>query len=374
MSQKTKEYIASIIGNLNLASSLFDSINSAIKKDNVFLDEKTSVRKIFDQTLNNSIRNIQKHTRGKLFQRLIEFGPLNPNETDLLNYPSETYLSDEECISAANFIYSHIINCFKGDLAELLAIQTIFQLRELLEKEGAISKNLNICLGDFIKEFQKTGNLAKGADGLIVDIDNSNQSVRIKGVIEVKSMYLPQAKMIKQIDKHIYRLKKGLQLGHQLYPDENVVFDKNEIIKIIVIPSSWKVNRKYTWQGNKMIFPEPDKPEKETEILETGKNIWKIILDWSQEALEQAAYEMTFNYMAEVGRVVYESKPLPNGWKDMSPEEAGYNSIKEKLYYIMLRQLTKRQGARAAKLYNVYCFGYALGIDSKEMLWPEDIK
>jgi len=37
------------------------------------------------------------------------------------------------------------------------------------------------------------------------------------------------------------------------------------------------------------------------------------------------------------------------------------------------RFLTKRKTDLAVRLYNVYSFGYPLGIDSKKMLWPEDI-
>jgi hypothetical protein len=57
----------------------------------------------------------------------------------------------------------------------------------------------------------------------------------------------------------------------------------------------------------------------------------------------------------------------------MTPEEAGYNAIKMMLYYIPLRNLSKRQHRKAIKLYNVYSFGYPLVVDSKEMLWPENV-
>jgi hypothetical protein len=59
----------------------------------------------------------------------------------------------------------------------------------------------------------------------------------------------------------------------------------------------------------------------------------------------------------------------------MSPAEAGYNAIKQMLYYMPLRGrfLSKRKTGLAVRLYNVYSFGYPLGIDSKKMLWPEDI-
>ena len=100
-----------------------------------------------------------------------------------------------------------------------------------------------------------------------------------------------------------------------------------------------------------------------------------IVLDWSKEALEQAAYEMTYWYMSQVGTAIYGSRPLPKGWEVMSPEEAGYNAIKMMLYYIMLRYkyISPKQDQLATKLYNAYSFGYPKAMDTKEMLWPEDI-
>lgn len=93
--------------------------------------------------------------------------------------------------------------------------------------------------------------------------------------------------------------------------------------------------------------------------------------------MEQAGYEMTYAYMGEVGQHVYlnPEKDLPEAWKGMSPAEAGYNAIKQALYWMPLRGrfLTKRKTGLAVRLYNVYSFGYPLGIDSKKMLWPEDI-
>ena len=57
----------------------------------------------------------------------------------------------------------------------------------------------------------------------------------------------------------------------------------------------------------------------------------------------------------------------------MTPEQAGYNAIKMMLYYMSLRYISRRQELRATKLYNVYFFGYPLGVDSKVMLWSEDL-
>ncbi len=81
---------------------------------------------------------------------------------------------------------------------------------------------------------------------------------------------------------------------------------------------------------------------------------------------------MTFWYMSQVGKKVYATKSVPKGWEYMTCEEAGYNAIKMMLYYMPLRYLGERQERLAIKLYNVYSFGYPLGADSKDMLWPED--
>lgn len=109
-------------------------------------------------------------------------------------------------------------------------------------------------------------------------------------------------------------------------------------------------------------------------------------LAWSQEALNQAALQMTFWFMAKVGESIYRKKNLPSSLAYMRPAEAGQNNMKQELYYIPLRPISPRQKPLAVKLYNVYGFGYALGVDAPkllmnlrgsdwrhEILWPEDV-
>lgn len=45
------------------------------------------------------------------------------------------------------------------------------------------------------------------------------------------------------------------------------------------------------------------------------------------------------------------------------------NRIKQILRDVQYRPLTYREDARAVRLYNVYCFGYALGMDAQEMIF-----
>ena len=77
--------------------------------------------------------------------------------------------------------------------------------------------------------------------------------------------------------------------------------------------------------------------------------------------------------MAKVGKAVFTGKRMPRGWQEFTPEEAGCNAIKMMLYYMPLRPLASPQRRMATKLYNVYGFGYPLGVDSKEMMWPKDL-
>jgi hypothetical protein len=388
LSQSTIKYITSIISNYHLGTALHKSISLGLSNSHVKLLNKNSIKGIFNNSLYEAIRDIEEHPRGHLFKRLIEYGPLNPDEKDISKHNENTILSDKECISAVNFIFSFIINRFKGELAELLAIKHCLELLENLKTRGRVSKEAFLCFGDYISEYQKkkgrtvetdsAGSLAKGADGLIVEKSNGKNKINVKGVIEIKSMYVSPKKLLTQINQHISRLQWGLVLGIKKYTPDKLNINKKNILRIMIIPSSWKVNRQFKWKekesSRRMVFPEPDFPKEETRIEEVETNTWKIKLNWSKEALEQAAFEMTSWYMSQVGKSVYNKKNLPKNWEEMSPEEAGYNSIKEKLYYILLRPLTKKQGRRAIKLYNVYSFGYSRGIDSKEMLWPEDIE
>jgi hypothetical protein len=143
------------------------------------------------------------------------------------------------------------------------------------------------------------------------------------------------------------------------------------------------VENDHGWQ----IVYEKDPEPSITQAQELEPNIWKITLAWSQEALHQAAFHMTFWYMAQVGRNVYTKQNLPSTCSYMTPEEAGQNTIKQELYYIPLRYISERQQRLAIKLYNVYGFGYPLGVDAQkiltnkkgrdwryEILWPEDIR
>lgn len=374
--------VDSIIHNELLADAICRSIESGVINSHVHIMGKT-VWEVFKCSLDAAIRDIETHPRGNLFQRFLEYGPLNPDEPEKLIIDGETFLSDPECGQCIQFIFSHMVNRFKGELAELLAIAPCLELIEQLQGDGIWTKKVNLYLGDTIQERRSIkvnkrrqwGEFTKGADGLIVNITSpksQNRKVSICGIIEVKSMPRSETKLLSQIKQHLNRMDGGLKLGGTTWGKQEITHDSP--VYIMVVPSNWKLSRECYYRDGKLIYPKIDKPPVPTQIVTLTYNQWKITLDWSKEALEQAAYEMTYWYMSQVGTVIYKKKSLPEGWEDMSAEEAGYNAIKMMLYYVMLRYITPRQGQRATKLYNAYSFGYPLAMDAKEMLWPEDIR
>jgi hypothetical protein len=314
----------------------------------------------------------------------LEYGPPNPDDPEKPTSDGETVLSEPECGECVQFIFSHMVNRFKGELAELLAIQPVLELIEQLRVASKWSDTVHLYLGETIQERRQIkrngklqwGEFVKGADGLIVEVSNTQpRRVKVCGVVEVKSMYQPEKKLTNQIKNHLHRMAGGLRLNGQTW-------DKSQILcisplHIMVIPSGWKLDRECYYRDGQLIYPNEDKPSFFTRLEKKGQNRWMIVLDWSTEALEQAAYEMTYWYMSQVGTAIYDSgsKPLPKGWEDMSPEEAGYNAIKMMLYYIMLRSkfISSKHDRLATKLYNAYSFGYPKAMETKEMLWPEDI-
>jgi hypothetical protein len=364
--------------------AICDSIAHALDRPFVHLKEGKTVPRVFQSSLDAAIRDIKSHPRGKLFCRLIEFGPHNPGEPKAHTSDGKTLLSDPECGEAVEFIFSHMVNRFKGELAELLALKPCIELFERLRQAATIPPDVGLYWGEVVQERRlveksgqtRWGDFTKGADGLLARTPSGE--IDVCGVVEVKSMHLPRKKLLSQIDHHISRLQGGVRLsGTRTKPSRAKV--RPGALRVMVVPSTWRVSREFNWDkcdhgGRKMVFQETPEPATALPPQPLGNGVWKITLNWSQEALEQAAYEMTYRYMAEVGRHVFTGKPMPKGWEGYTPEEAGYNAIKMMLYYMPLRPLSARHERLAVRLYNVYGFGYPLGVDSKEMMWPEDLK
>ena len=404
MADSDVDKISAIIHSQPLASALVRSIEAARRSGSVAMGRDLSTWDVFDRSLSTAIRDIETHKLGKLFRRFIEYGPHNPDDPEAKESDGETMLSDPESGTCVEFIFSHMINRFKGELAELLALEPSISFVENLKRKRVLPDGAKLYWGDDIRERRRIGSsrrwgsFVKGADQLIVEHQGS-RSVSVLGAVEIKSMVIPQERALRQLDRHIRRLSGGLILNGREWDRDSIKVPGKVgrtkrgkgMIKVMVIPSAWKVSREWSSESNEnrrvLVFPEPTEPPVETTISEVSPGTWRIRLAWSEEALSQAAYEMTFWYMSQVGKAVYEHKQLPKGWEYMSPAEAGYNAVKMMLYFIPLRiqyfrkagfkgkrlhDYRSRIGLKTIRLYNVYSFGYGPGIDAKDMLWPED--
>lgn len=343
---------------------------------------------IFRQALSASIRDIESHPRGQLFQEFLLKGPYE-NTGEI---PAELVgqrLSDTETACAIAFVYSHMVNCFKGAVTELLASNACLGLLTKLQRDGALPVETTLYVDDTVRVHRTKGRgLIKGADQYILIEEgkpNEVSDVTVVGVTEVKSYTPSRSRLREQLDQHVRRAKRGLDVNGVDYPNDRVKvgYGKDRrVVRVGVMPSSWKLPRSFRFEksdGARVLHVDPGKPPRlKDEIEQTGDNEWRIRLRWSNEALAQAAYEMTFWYMEEIGKVIY-SSAVPKGWEEMSPGEAGRNAAKMMLYYAILRCNTAREEQRAIALYNSYGYGYALGMNyrnaegRREMLWPQDL-
>jgi hypothetical protein len=246
MNRPSHEEIASIIRNQPLASAIHTSVASALRSPfvhlvagrtvwNVFehsldtaIRDIETVWNVFEHSLDTAIRDIEEHPRGKLFRRLIEYGPHDPGDPEALVSDGETTLSDPECGLCVDFIFSHMVNRFKGELAELLALEPCITLIQRLQQEDHLPSDVHLYWGDAVQERRQTriaseeydaqwGSFTKGADGVLVEPLSTQRGghhvLKVHGVIEVKSMPRSSRRVIDQINKHVTRLCGGVKLG-----------------------------------------------------------------------------------------------------------------------------------------------------------------
>jgi hypothetical protein len=371
----------------SLGKEVESALQTALSGGAVFANGHDALA-IFRRALATSIRNIESHPRGRLFQEFLLKGPYE----DIGEIPTDLVaqrLSDADSAAAITFIYSHMVNCFKGAVTELLAARACLHLQRRLQQDGELPRNARLYVGDSVNIYRERGKgLLKGADQHILIEEHGSgtaPSITVAGVTEVKSYIRSESRLREQLDQHLRRAKRGLRISGVDYPAEivNVGYGKDQrVVRIAVLPSDWKLPRSFRYEnsenGRLLHVDAGEPPRKDDEMTQMGDGEWRINLRWSKEALAEVAYEMTFWYMGKIGELIY-SKSVPKGWEEMTAPEAGRNAAKMMLYYAILRCRNVREEQRAIALYNSYGYGYALGMSYKnaegrrEMLWPQDL-
>ncbi|MCJ7600472.1 MAG: hypothetical protein MUO63_03105 [Desulfobulbaceae bacterium] len=366
----------------DLANDVLLSIRSALEANVIFGKDKKP-EAILKDAVASAITDIEE--RASQLHRFLRDGPYEGNG-DIPSELQDKRLPDEETSKVITFIYSHVVNCFQGNLAELLAAEPCAQLIKNFKATGQLPATAKLYVGDailFAAESEKRLRKAADMHAILIQPGKPPKAV-VHGVVEVKSYPCSISRLKAQLAKHIARAREGSRIC--ITSDSgNSEFSGNcpdNVFTVAITPATWKLSRNFSYvqkEGNS--FWNTDKPIPPLEcnsVKQIGTNNWRIILRWSKEALAAAAYEMTFWYMEKLGEAIFSEK-LPDAWSRMTPAKAGRNAAKMMLYYAIPRSISHRGEQRALALYNTYGFGYALGMNfrdakgRREMLWSEDL-
>lgn len=390
--RRTAELLASTVGFELLSDELGRDVESSLRAalaSGAVLHDGADPLLIFRKAIADAIVAIQRSPRDQLFQDFLLKGPYE-KEGPIPPEARNQRLSDDQTHAAITLVFSYMVNCFKGAVAELLAVAPCLEILKRLQARGTIPKDARLYVGDSVRSRRLRGTrFAKGADMHIILPGRNRRPLRtvtVAGVAEIKSYRMSGVRLQKQLSKHLQRARRGLKVKGVTSPVAQPfvgIGPKRKAVRIAVMPANWTLPRTIRFakseSGRRLILEPPSPPQPKDHIEEAHHDRWMITLRWSEEALEAVAHEMTFWYMETLGELIY-AGGVPWEWSEMSPAEAGRNAAKEKLYYAILRcRPGSKQEQRAIALYNSYGFGYALGTSFKDvqgrrqMLRPEDL-
>lgn len=375
-----RDDLAVILGdNLRLAGLVWDSLESASKEPWVCLVD-SSVPAALQRMLLTAARDFSTHKEGERFLRLVCDGPLDPDEPYQDYVATSGSLSDKEASTVVEFIHSVMVTRFKGEIAELLALPSAIQLvRERFATELQMG-SLHLYWGDAVRQGStKAGNAhhLKGADGLLLDFYKGDEPPVVRAIFEVKSVRRSRAELEEQLRSNLARLIKGVSLSSNGNTTRHDAVLADDALLVAITPNTQKLSRRFMFRktpdGGQSLYPEP--PDEDyppaTPAYREGA-LQRVRLRVSYEELDEAAFEMVQWYMGRAGEVGLDGSPSRARDHTMTASEDGRNRAKHMLYLLALRPLTDRLRQLTAKLYNVSAYGYALGIDSRAMIWPED--
>ncbi len=226
----------------DLGKDLEFRLKTALEKGTIFQGGSNPLS-IFRTVLRASIREIETHERGRLFQRFLRFGPYE-GEGDIPPELSAQRLTDIDTAKSITFIYSFMVNSFKGALTELLAAGACQQVVERMCLSGTLPESSRLYVGDSVMILREPRRgVLKGADMHVLVASEQklgSSNITLAGVVEVKSGRRSSGDISIQLERHILRGGRGLRVVDFDYPAENVLLGwgpKKRIIRIMVQPS-----------------------------------------------------------------------------------------------------------------------------------------
>jgi hypothetical protein len=293
----------------------------------------------FDQMIRRVARELETNPRREIFLQFLS---------------DDRRLRDEEVADLVEYLYSSIVNNFKGELAELLARPVLYRFSarlgggEIIAGWDVAEPQLRLVAGN--------ASWRKGADALVVR--NEGGRLIIIAVVEIKSYRASVTRMQIQIAKHIARLQKGLRLGgRELALDEYTFLPVTGQVASLAIRAAAEQRRSPTISRGREAVAE---------------------LAFTKSELAYAAYAFAEWFLARLGPVVFEER---NPWPEDTLETAGRHATLEAFYHLVLRlqRLCQRENTRRNRralnrtlwLYNAMAFGYD-NASGEDMVWFDE--
>ncbi len=362
-------------GNHRLTTLLADTLEEARRRPWVVPMHGHALTDHLRGILSTATRDVETRPTGQLFTRLIQHGPEH-EESPFAHDPDRDtgMLTDVQAEQAVEFVRSHMVNQFKGQLAELLALRPVIERIESLFRDELSRGTLRLYTGESIRQSEsaegRNDRLAPGADGLLLHRRTPSEKPKVAAIVEVKANRQPFRALCNQLHQHRARLSGTLLLeeprGHfREYRGLSALDPRKGPALLAVVPSRWRLSRNFTRvpvPGDDRLQPRPDPLPAEYPAAPAPrivKPVHRLTLAPSVEELEAAGFAMTFWYMQQAARAV-------------GIEDPGQHRLRHMLYCLGRRPMSDRLRELTARLYNIYNYSYALSADSRVMLWPED--
>lgn len=317
--------------------------------------------------------------RGEQFAAMVrrvardfESHPLRNQFIQLLQ--DERELLDDQIPPLVEYLYSSVVNNFKGEIAELLAVPLIHRFAKRLDIP------LTFVSGWAIAEPKLKAHRmvwAKGADGLLV-LEGTRPG--IAAVIEIKSYRRKIEQMQEQVAKHIRRLRRALRIGSRELVSDAYDFVLRDGSRVPAASAPMDV------EVASLCIRTPSSPLTKAVLTDGLSAVAE--LPFTKEELSKAAFAMAEWFLARLGPVVFHlpGDPRPGtvitGWPENSLEDAGRWATREALHHMAGRleryrlrndsERTHRALRNTYWLYNAMGWGYEHARGDR-MVWGDEL-
>lgn len=318
--------------------------------------------------------------RGEQFAAMVrrvardfESHPLRDQFIQLLQ--DERELLDDQIPPLVEYLYSSVVNNFKGEIAELLARPVIHRYARRFTFPVALISGWKIA-----EPKLRSNRLvwAKGADGLLVA---DGDRLGIAAVIEIKSYRLNTEEMALQARKHVNRLRRGLRIDDlALAGDAYDFIVGGDGSRVPAAEASAVID------VASLCIRTPATPQTRATLSDGMMAVAE--LPFTKFELSKAAFAMAEWFLARLGPIVYHlpGDPRPSTvlsrWPDAPLDDAGRWGTREAFHHMAVRleryrvrhdsSRTRRALSRTYWLYNAMGWGYE-NARGDRMVWGEDL-